>query len=71
MSISLPVKKKRIQLINQKKKDFTIIYIAEIFPFLNDVTTGLKFRKARTKESYACHPQDAISSRGKTVAGDR
>jgi hypothetical protein len=70
MSISLPVKKKT-PAYQQKKKDFTIIYIAEIFPFLCDVTTGLKFRKARTKKGYACHPQDAISSRGKTFAGDR
>jgi len=49
MSIPLPVKKKESTL-STKKKDFTIIYIAGIFLFLYDVTTGLKFRTARTKK---------------------
>jgi hypothetical protein len=47
MSISLPVKKKKTPAYQQKKKDFTIIYITEIFPFLYDVTADLTSRKAR------------------------
>jgi hypothetical protein len=42
-------KKKKNPAYQQKKKDFTIIYIAELLLFLYDVTTDLKFRKTRTK----------------------